>query len=270
MPNRIIKESICTSDTIDMLSWFEEVVFYRLVVNCDDYGRFDGRPAVIRSRLFPLKPSVTEKTVAQAINRLSTVGLVMPYECDGKPTLQLVTWDRHQSVRNKRSKYPAIDGSNETTASQNIQMISSACNCIQLNSDGSKCSRNPIQSESESESESNPNVCAEQKAAAPPEPPVITLPCNDKTEYAVTTAQVAECADLYPAVDVEQELRSMRGWLIANPKKRKTYGGMPRFIDNWLKREQNKGHPTKGGAMNGPGNTGGDTEIPELTRILKV
>ena len=45
MPNRILKESIRTSDTIGELSWFEEVLFYRLIVSCDDYGRFDGRTA---------------------------------------------------------------------------------------------------------------------------------------------------------------------------------------------------------------------------------
>ena len=37
MPNRIIRESICTSDSVDKLSWFEEVLFYRLIVNCDDF-----------------------------------------------------------------------------------------------------------------------------------------------------------------------------------------------------------------------------------------
>ena len=37
MPNRILKESICRSDTIDHLTWFEEVLFYRLIVSCDDY-----------------------------------------------------------------------------------------------------------------------------------------------------------------------------------------------------------------------------------------
>ena len=48
MPNRIIKESIRTSDSINELNWFEEVLFYRLMVSCDDYGRFDGRIAIIR------------------------------------------------------------------------------------------------------------------------------------------------------------------------------------------------------------------------------
>lgn len=145
MPNRIIKESICTSDTIDKLTWFEEVVFYRLTVNCDDYGRFDGRTSIIKSRLFPLK-NVTEKAVADAINKLSTVDLVKPYSYDGKPILQLATWDKHQSVRNKRSKYPAFDGSEETSASENIQLISIDFNCMQVQADASGCSRNPIQS----------------------------------------------------------------------------------------------------------------------------
>ena len=58
--NRIIKESICASDTIDQLTYFEEVFFYRLIVNCDDYGRFDARLPILKARLFPLK-SVTEK-----------------------------------------------------------------------------------------------------------------------------------------------------------------------------------------------------------------
>ena len=158
MGNRIIKESICLSDTIDQLSWFEEVVFYRLIVNCDDYGRFDGRIPAIKNLLFPLKTNITEKTVADAINKLSTVGLVMPYLWDGKPILQLATWDKHQTVRNKRSKYPAADGSMETSASENIRLISIEINCNQLNTDECNCSSNPIQYESNTNTNPNPTA----------------------------------------------------------------------------------------------------------------
>ncbi len=106
MPNRILKESICTSDSIDELNWFEEVLFYRLIVNCDDYGRFDGRVAVIKNRLFPLKDSVTLKNVESAINKLVRAGLVSCYMANEKPFLFLPTWNEHQSVRAKKSKYP--------------------------------------------------------------------------------------------------------------------------------------------------------------------
>lgn len=115
MPNRILKESICTSDSVDQLSWFEEVLFYRLIVNCDDYGRFDGRPAIVKNRLFPLKENLTLKTVSAAINKLASAGLVVLYEFEGKPFLCLPTWNEHQSVRAKRSKYPAPDDGVKTS-----------------------------------------------------------------------------------------------------------------------------------------------------------
>lgn len=71
-------------------------------------------------------------------------------------------------------------------------------------------------------------------------PPVVALPLNTGAEYAVTAEQCQEWAGLYPAVDVIQQLRAMRGWLLANPKNRKTQLGMPRFINNWLAKEQNR------------------------------
>ena len=93
MPNRIIKESICTSDTIDGLSWFEEVLFYRLIVSCDDFGRFDGRPIIIKNKLFPLKENITVKSVSDAICKLSTVGLVILYSYEDKLSRYIATVD---------------------------------------------------------------------------------------------------------------------------------------------------------------------------------
>ena len=151
MPNRIIKESICASDTIDGLSWFEEVLFYRLMVNVDDYGRFDARTAILKARLFPLKSSVTEKQIEQAIVRMNETGILIAYTVSGKPYLQLSTWAKHQSIRNKRSKYPSADERDDEPLESN---------CIQLQSTASKCPRNPIQSES------NPNPTPAQQESA--------------------------------------------------------------------------------------------------------
>ena len=109
MPNRIIKESICTSETLDKLSWFEEVFWYRLIVTCDDFGRMDARIPILKSRMFPLKPGVTNKAVELALKKLSTVGLVALYEFEGRPYLQLVTWKKHQQKRANNSKYPDPD-----------------------------------------------------------------------------------------------------------------------------------------------------------------
>ena len=73
------------------------------------------------------------------------------------------------------------------------------------------------------------------------QPAIITLILNDKSEYPITQSQIDEWKDLYPAVDVLQQLKNMKGWLIANPTKRKTRRGILRFINSWLAREQDKG-----------------------------
>lgn len=151
MPNRIIKESICTSDTINQMTPFQETFFYRLIVSCDDFGRMDARPAILKAKLFPLRDRMTLKDIGDALRALADIGCVTLYEVDGKPYLCLPSWKVHQTIRNKKSKYPAPEDGEPASAD----------NCNQLQSIASKCPRNPIQSESESESESK----------SPPTPP---------------------------------------------------------------------------------------------------
>lgn len=82
-------------------------------------------------------------------------------------------------------------------------------------------------------------ICPELEA--PERTTVITLTLNDRTEHPVYQEDIDEWNELYPAVDILQELRKMKGWLNANPTKRKTKRGIGRFINNWLSREQDKG-----------------------------
>lgn len=70
--------------------------------------------------------------------------------------------------------------------------------------------------------------------------PIISLPLNDGSEFPVGQDMISEFSGLYPAVDVMQELRNMRGWLLNNQKNRKTRSGIRRFINSWLSREQDK------------------------------
>lgn len=69
----------------------------------------------------------------------------------------------------------------------------------------------------------------------------ITLPLNDKSNYSVSKSDVQHYKILYPAVDVEQQLRSMLGWLEANPSRRKTRTGIKGFITKWLNKVQDRG-----------------------------
>lgn len=132
MPNRIIKESICTSENVDQLTAFQETAFVRLIVNCDDFGRFFGNPKILASRLFPLK-NVTPEEMTETLKALVSADLVTVYEVDGKPFVQMNTWADHQQTRAKKSKFP------EPVLMQ-IPAVDSNCN--QMQSDDSKCPRN--------------------------------------------------------------------------------------------------------------------------------
>ena len=107
MSNRVIKDSIRTNSKIASLTWFEEVLFYRLIVSADDYGCYDGRIAVVKNTLFPLKDNVTNKSVENALNKLIKAGLVCRYAANDIPYLFIKSWDKHQRTRNTRRKYPA-------------------------------------------------------------------------------------------------------------------------------------------------------------------
>ena len=112
MPNRILKDSICTSPNVDALSREAEVFFYRLLVQCDDYGRMDARPAILRAKCYPLQiDRVGQGDVQAWLTELVAADLVTVYTADGGTYLQMRTWERHQQVRAKRSKYPPMQSS---------------------------------------------------------------------------------------------------------------------------------------------------------------
>lgn len=175
MPNRILKESICTSESLNQLSWFEQVFFDHLIVNCDDYGRMDARPAVLKAKLFPLCDTVSLKDIESGLQSLVRVGCVQPYEAGGKPYLFLPSWEKHQTRRAHKSKYPDPAGSNPPDHENNCkQMHADDSNCKQM----SPYSRYEIRdtgyengNESENEFENEKHPVAPQGADASEEKP---------------------------------------------------------------------------------------------------
>lgn len=131
MPNRIIKESICTSEKLANLNDFEFRLWISLILLADDYGCGDARPAIIKGRAFPLRERLANKDVENSLVKLAAGGCVNLYEVDGKPYYQFPNWSQHQRIRNAKPKYPQF-----------------AASCRELRPES-----NPIQYESES----NPN-----------------------------------------------------------------------------------------------------------------
>ena len=85
-------------------------------------------------------------------------------------------------------------------------------------------------------------------------PPIISIILNDKSLFDVSPEDYNRWCELYPAVNVMQELRKMSSWSMDNPKRRKTKSGIRRFINAWLSKEQDKGgqyrYPGRGSSGN--------------------
>jgi hypothetical protein len=91
----------------------------------------------------------------------------------------------------------------------------------------------------------------------------ISFLLNDGTEYDVTAEKVKYYAELYPAVNIEQDLRDITGWCFANKDKRKTRRGAESFINRWLAKTQNTGGSKSGNISgNHAGNAGGEARAP--------
>jgi hypothetical protein len=212
MPNRILKESICTSETIDALTPDEECFFYRIIVNCDDYGRMDARIPVITAKCYPLKSSAIKRNhIEKMLDRLQKVGILFLYE--GGKYLQITTWESHQQIRAKRSKFPA-------PREDEIK-------CNQLKSDDSICPRNPIQS--------NPNP--------------IRNPNTEKHSYAefvkMTEDEHQKLIAKFGESETKDKIEALNLW---KGSKGKTTASDYLTILNWDRRER-KDKPQKPEAM---------------------
>ena len=133
MPDRLIRESWCASETIDRLTPFEETVLARLIVNCDDFGRMDGRTNVLCSRLFVTRRDVGAEQMRAAIAALEREGLVLRYAVAGKEYIQMRGWGEHQRIRTQRSKYPAPPDAAE--ASRGISLAYHAADALPNNAE---------------------------------------------------------------------------------------------------------------------------------------
>jgi len=94
--------------------------------------------------------------------------------------------------------------------------------------------------ETEREKETETKKEAEAEADLS-EPVFIQLPLTGSRSHSVAVSRLPYYRQLYPAVDVEAELRKMVGWLNANPSRRKTARGIEAFINSWLSRAQDSG-----------------------------
>ncbi|MGN1367346.1 MAG: hypothetical protein ACI4WX_00620 [Aristaeellaceae bacterium] len=166
MPNRIIKESICESETIAKLSDFEFRLWVGLITQADDAGRGDARPAIIKGRVFPLRERVTVSDIEKSLHGLAAKGCISLYEVGGKSYFWFPTWDKHQRVREVKPKYPSPEEAEKKTHDADIcgRLRRVAADCGELRQTAADCGLNP-----NTNPNPNPNPERERARFSPPD-----------------------------------------------------------------------------------------------------
>ncbi len=104
-----VRHGFVDSDSVSRLSDWAHRVYSNLLLESDYAGRLDGRPEILRSRLFPLGTTRRVEDVQKAIKELVENRLIITYEFAGKPYIQLTKVEKTGMA--KSSEYPWRDGS---------------------------------------------------------------------------------------------------------------------------------------------------------------
>lgn len=181
-------------------------------------------------------------------------------------TITIPNWEKHQSLdkleqakEKNRQRVAAHRERQKLLASGNDYSNVTVTPCNDVDKEEDKDieedkEKNITSAEAETASTENAPKCS------------IYLPLIDGTEYGVQDADIDMWRKGYPAIDIIQELHKMKAWLDANPKNRKTYKGIKRFIIGWLGKAQNSAPKTNnGGKQNGQTN-GNNGEVGDSHR----
>lgn len=221
MPNRIIKESICTSESVEQLTPFEETLFYRLIVKCDDFGRYYADARILKGNLFPLK-TLTNKQLEAAVSSLASAGIVEVYNVDGRAYLHLFAWDNHQTARAKSSKFPPPYA--QTQADESI--------CKQVQADASGC----MQMQAIVPVNENENVCENENGIACAQAPTSTPSLQKYGEFSkvlLSEQQHVKLCERLGDVCVQTYIERLDGWLAEGNRKKDHYA----TVLNWWRRD---------------------------------
>lgn len=152
VPSRLLREGILDSWGVNALTFPAEVFYRRLMSVVDDYGRFDGRPEILRTKLYPLKVNaVREADCLRWIAECEKAELIALYAVDraGRPRWiaasdlaglsapndkPYIQFHRLGSPRSKESKYPDPPSEGLTDCIR-LQMKTDANGCERVKTD---------------------------------------------------------------------------------------------------------------------------------------
>jgi hypothetical protein len=244
------------------------LVFIGLFCCCDRAGRFEWRPRKLKLDVLPYD----DIDFSRVLDALATCGFVVKYEVSGVIYGCIPSFSNHQVINNreKQSELPEIsagkvllgpllrepcENNGVVTRDSRVSDTSATRHGnAQEEGKGREGERKGITACAAAENLSASNS-PDSKAPATKS---IGLPLLGELVYVVDADQLKRLAELFPDLDVEQEVRSMIGWFDCHPEKLRPRTQIRQFINSWLTNRQADYHHKHSAG----GHAGGNDDDP--------
>ena len=125
--SRMIRIGFIDSEKVAALPWRTECFFTRLLLSADDYGLFDARPTVLRTRLFPLHlDQMSNQDIQDCLHQTEEAGLVRVYRVNGKEYVEIFNYGQRQRGKPKFPLPPDYGGNTPRNAADYCSLPHSA------------------------------------------------------------------------------------------------------------------------------------------------
>lgn len=218
-----------------------------LFTACDREGRFRWRPRDLKPEVLPHDAL----DFSHVLDAFLTRGFLVKYRCGLEWYGAIPTFLKHQQINN-REQASVIPG---PELADEVIDASTTISTRGVRVDDASISRgSAVDDAAQGEGKGREWKGTEGKERArdhDASPTIAEFPTVGKGPrfYRVTEQQLAEWSELYPAVDVRQEIRSALAWVLANKGRQKTANGMPRFLVNWFNHSNDRRTGSGQGSM---------------------
>jgi hypothetical protein len=262
MRARNLKPGFFKNEDLASLDALARLLFEGLWCLSDREGRLQDRPLRIKAEVLPYESCDCDALLAQ----LTDKGFIRRYEADGRRCIEVVNFKEHQKPHPHEPETelpaPPQDVLNHDKSLHDTRCLSYSSSSLNASSLNAECLKLPTEACTEpAEPASVPTAAADQTEGTPgPEtagagdpaegvgdPVVLAFPVvggkrgKRPAEWPLRQSTLSEFAESFPGVDVLAECKKALQWCRVNPRKRKTYDGLPEFLFRWLSRAQNTG-----------------------------
>jgi len=234
---RMIDPKFWADDEIIELNHMQRLLFIGIWNFADDSGIIKNAPKSIKASVFPAD-NIKFTELVSSINELVSRGLL---ECNDDDTLlRVVNWSEYQKINrpqpSKYQQFKAVVGIHGTFSEHSVN-DPNKCDTHSLPIEQNRIEQNRIEQNRKELLKENISEQPQQAVDSSPAKKVnkISKPYDVRVnEYfdGINQELIQSWADAYTALNIKEELKKAKAWLLSNPTNQKKK--FSRFVNNWL------------------------------------